>query len=143
MNESGNDVTRHLLENESRFKIKSTCIYHNDFKGLRELGDLVNQDVSFSGIRVLDCGTDYGKASLSYAVIYVFSSCPWRSTTIDKKAPIGKNTVFIVNPESKTLGIKLSKFFKRKVFGFPKNDDAFVMTGKKELLFERIFKEVM
>lgn len=143
VNLSGSDVTRHLLENESRFKESCTYIYHNHFKGIREVGDCVEDKDILSDIVVLDCGTDYRKADKAYAVIYVFSSCPWRDTRIDKNAPIGTNSALVVNPESRTLGIKLSKFFKKKVFGFPKNDDAFVMTGKKELIFRKVLKEVM
>lgn len=143
VNASGSDVTRHLLENESRFKTKNFFIIHNHFKGVREIGDCVAKEEIASEILVLDCGTDYRAADSAYAAIYVFSSCPWRDTRIDKNAPVGSNSALIVNPESKTLGIKLSKFFKKKVFGFPKNDDAFVMTGKKELMFRKVLKEVM
>lgn len=143
VNASGSDVTRHLLENESRFKCKSTYIYHNHFKGVRELGNCVVKENITSKIQVLDCGTDYRKADSAYSAIFVFSSCPWKESQIDKNAHIGTNSALMVNPESRTLGIKLSKFFKRPVFGFPKNDDAFVMTGKKELVFRKVLKEVM
>lgn len=139
-NRSGTDVTTHLLENEGHFKMRENVIYHGSFKGLREYGKSVSTKIRDYEMKVIDCGTDFSKTDDIDLLIYVFSSCPWKSLTIDKNAEISEHSIILVNPELRPLGIKLSRFFKRQVFGFPKADDAFVITKRKKEIFERILK---
>ena len=49
----------------------------------------------------------------------------------------------ILNPKKKALGIAVSKAIGRKVWGFPLNDDPFVMTEEKERFFKELQRDIL
>lgn len=144
LNRSKTPVTRYLADNLKALSQKGDgLLKHADFAALMDRGPAAEELKSPPGIRVTDCGTDQNAAFDSDVIIYVLGSCPWREIALPNDAILGSRTAVILNPKKRALGIAVSKAIGRKVWGFPLNDDPFVMTEEKERFFKELQREIL
>ena len=134
------DVLENMKRNAHVFREKDSIIYHNKFYGLRTLGETVEQRKPPEGVYVQDCGLDWERAEDADWIVFVLGSSPWK----DQRVPEwNSNHVSILcNPASRGTGLKLARANGCRLYGFPLDDDPFLVTTAKKKVLERIRKEV-
>lgn len=140
VNRTEDAVLQRILQNRGEFQEKDGIIYHNHFAGILDYGPAVSVTTPPDGIRVVDCGTDWDKARVSDFILYVCTSRPWKEMDLDMEKAMNPRCYVLMNPGSKGVGREIAKGLKKKVFGFPTDENPFFVTKEKEKLWNCIWE---
>ncbi|SDH71153.1 Protein kinase domain-containing protein [Pseudobutyrivibrio sp. 49] len=133
------DTVRRLWMNLKNTKLQQGILYHDNFKGLFEYGEAVEDQNPPKGLYVIDCGTNKNIPMGTDIVIYVTGGAPWQQED-DMPEWIKNDSVYVVtNFTDKISSILLAKTLKKKVYRYPivKSLD---ISKDEENVFSAIFK---
>ncbi len=136
-----NNIEKLMLRDKS-FNERDNIIYHDCFKGIRQVGEAVEDKYSPpKGLIIGDVGTNVSLAMRFDAIVYVISSRIYKSNEIDDIAS-NPNTVVIINPKSIGVGIEVAKLIGKRVYSFPIDEDPFAITKTKDKVLSQIVKRL-
>ena len=136
-----NNIEKLMLRDKS-FNERDNIIYHDCFKGIRQVGEAVEDKYSPpKGLIVGDVGTNVSLAMRFDAIVYVISSRIYKSNEIDDIAS-NPNTVVIINPKSIGVGVEVAKLIGKRVYSFPIDEDPFAITKTKDKVLSQIVKRL-
>ncbi len=133
------DTVRKIWMNLKNTKLQKGVLYHENFRGLFEYGEAVENQNPPIGLKVIDCGTNKSIPIGTDVVIYVTSGVPWQQ---HEEVPewISNDSVYVIsNFSDKISSVLLAKNLNKKVYRYP-IVNRLDISKDEENVFSAIFK---
>ena len=123
-------------------KVKKGVLYHKDFIGFMNYGPAMEQFTPPNGYQIRDYGYTEWEPVYADKIIYVISTCSWKT---DKELPQwtqDENIVLVANQSEKMEVMKLANKIKKKIIIYPSGGTGFVPTKDEKIALQHIMKEL-
>ncbi len=143
MNKTGARILQKIQRSNREYQEENGIIYHDYFHGIPEYVDNVVKREPPGGILVLDYEPTQWEEVQADLVLCVINGRPWKAPEYCELPENMSHMYLICNQYCTGAAKKYARAYREPVYGFPTDQDPFLMSKQKEQLFTEIFQKEM